>query len=521
MATAPLLGHVEEDAYWDQFVEEQASFPRVHDTLNDALIENPNGLVRYLAKNGVAKVGEFRVSEKFILRPGILDGDSIVTLGASTPRLDYERAWKSTLEAMATDVVEDWSPQDVSVPVIAYVCTLRNAEIGSKKGLLHILIHRYFQGRCTMNVFALPAVHAVIDYKWSLFAKSLLIAEFACYLLWILGFYVFTVAFQDEDTTSSFEDIWNTRNGKIAVFGNTLALVGMVPFVLIEYSTVVAYGWRAWATVWNALDSSTYVLQSYIIICHTLRMELDSGGISIACSILSIVLLFRLQYFSRVFPNTRFSFVDDLKAVLSDVKYYIIFLVVIIAGYAAAFHILFRFDQESHDEFSSYGKAFLQIVSWSFSGPELMELIQNTKNPIMAYILGVSFAFIMGMILINMLIGLMTASLEAISSRSDLRSLLSKAIAIDELEMMIPNWVYSKLGLYSGDYIHVLRIDPDTLDDTVKDSLWPYSANVETVEQEDTISGVKTLDDVDKRIQELNDKITSLQNLVGELVQNH
>lgn len=519
--TAPLLGHHEEDAYWDQYVEEQSTIPIIYDSIDDILHENPNGLIRHLATNGVAKVGEFRVPEELILGQGILDGDSIVTFGSSRPCLDYEIAWVSELESRSTRAGDSWSTHKVSVPVIAYLCTLKNPRTGSEKGLLHILIHRYFQGGCNMNVFALPAVHAIIDYKWSLFAKKLLLAEFACYLAWIVGFYTFTVAFQDEDASLNFVDVWHTRNGKTAVLGNILALVGMSPFVLIEHSTVVAYGWWAWATVWNVLDSATYLLQAYIIICHTYRIHLEYGGISIACSVLSILLLFRLQYFSRVFPNTRFSFVDDLKAVLSDVKYYLVFLVVIISGYAAAFHILFRFDQESHDEFSSYGKAFLQIVSWSFSGPELMDLIQDTRNPAMAYILGVSFAFIMGMILINMLIGLMTASLETMSSRSDLRSLLSKAIVIDELEMTMPDWVYSRMGFLSraNEYIHVLRIDPDSLDDTVKDSLWPYSAGVETVENEEATCSI-TLEDVHRNLQLLDQKVTLLQKLITQNIES-
>lgn len=521
MATQPLLGHADEDAYWDHFVEDQSSIPNIYNSIDDVLAENPNGVIRHLATNGVAKVGEFEIPEELILGQGVLDGDSIVTFGSSTPLLNYEREWKAELGSRSTRQVDSWSAHKASVPVLAYLCTLKNPKTGSKKGLLHILIHRYYQGGCNMNVFALPAVHAVIDYKWGLFAKKLLMVEFACYLAWIIGFYTFTVAFQDEDTTSSLKDILHTGNGKVALLGNVLALVGMTPFILIEWSTVVAYGVVAWATVWNLLDSVTYTLQGYIIICHVLRLQLESGGISIACSILSILLLFRLQYFSRVFPNTRFSFVDDLKAVLSDVKYYIGFLIVIISGYAAAFHILFRFDQESHDEFSSYGKAFLQIVSWSFSGPELMALIENTRNPAMAYILGVSFAFIMGMILINMLIGLMTASLETMSSRSDLRSLLSKAIAIDELEMTIPDWIYFKTGLFSKshEYIHVLRIDPDNLDDAVKDSLWPYSAEVETNEAEK--SSTMTLEDISRITHEVRDELARLREVIDKSIKSH
>ena len=37
---------------------------------------------------------------------------------------------------------------------------------------------------------------AVIDFKWSTWAKRLLYAEFAAYLLWLICFQAFTILFQ-------------------------------------------------------------------------------------------------------------------------------------------------------------------------------------------------------------------------------------------------------------------------------------------------------------------------------------
>ena len=39
-----------------------------------------------------------------------------------------------------------------------------------------------------------------------------------------------------------------------------LCLVGMTPFVILEYCTVRAYG-LGWLSAWNVLDTSTYALQ--------------------------------------------------------------------------------------------------------------------------------------------------------------------------------------------------------------------------------------------------------------------
>ena len=48
----------------------------------------------------------------------------------------------------------------------------------------------------------------------------------------------------------------------------------------------------------------------------------------------------------RVLQATSTSFVDTLKAVIGDVKYFLAFLVLTFYSFAAAFHILFRKDQK-------------------------------------------------------------------------------------------------------------------------------------------------------------------------------
>jgi hypothetical protein len=94
----------------------------------------------------------------------------------------------------------------------------------------------------------------------------------------------------------------------------------------------------------------TYVLQLAMVTMHLGRLDVSSGWISVAAAFQSILLIFRLQFFSRaLFPPTRFAFVDDIKAVISDVKWYLVFILLVVFGWAVAFHILFRADQAEHE----------------------------------------------------------------------------------------------------------------------------------------------------------------------------
>lgn len=47
-----------------------------------------------------------------------------------------------------------------------------------------------------VQVWGLKAVQAVVNFKWNAWARYYLYCELACYLVWLLGFQVFTIIFQ-------------------------------------------------------------------------------------------------------------------------------------------------------------------------------------------------------------------------------------------------------------------------------------------------------------------------------------
>jgi Ion transport protein len=476
----PLLAHEAEDRLWDEVEEGGSSTDGSFRTMHDLLAENPNEVIKTLAKTGVRKLGEFCAPDYLVL--DLLGDDSIATMGASSPDIDWEAAWREELRNKYDDKAVTSSAPSSSVrsergwstdiPVIAYVVTLKGAAYPDKDGLLQPLLRRWQSKGCSYSVFALPAVQSTIDWKWNRYCKRLLLAELAFFILWLTAFYTFTGYFQDEDATLSLRELLETPRGKLTVACDFLSLVGMTPFVLIEISTIYAYGITGWATAWNILDVLTYFLQISIVAMHIGRLNISSGWLSIAAATQCILLLFRLQYFSRVFTPTKFAFLDDLKEVVQDVRWYLLFILLIVLGYAAAFQILFRQDQKQHEEFNSLGHAFMQMVTWSAGNADLSPLYNHAQNPVAACVLGVSFVFILGMVLLNLLIGLMTNSLDRVTSNEGVRLLLSKAQAIDEIEAVLPPWIERKFPELFPPFLFVLRVDPQKLDSVQQDSIW-------------------------------------------------
>lgn len=61
-------------------------------------------------------------------------------------------------------------------------------------GLLQPVLVRWQSKAAPLSVFALPAVQTILYYKWSKWAKNILMVEFTIYMLWLLSTIIFVFA---------------------------------------------------------------------------------------------------------------------------------------------------------------------------------------------------------------------------------------------------------------------------------------------------------------------------------------
>lgn len=74
---------------------------------------------------------------------------------------------------------------------------------------------------------------------------------------------------------------------------------------------------------------------------------------------------FHLVSGCRVFQPTKNAFVDTLRSVVSDVKWFLLFLILTMWGFAGAFYILFREDQQQYE----VSLTFLGLYTQEFKFP--------------------------------------------------------------------------------------------------------------------------------------------------------
>ncbi len=423
-----------------------------------------------MAASGVTKIGEFKIKSSIVFPA--FNGSSIITIGSPHRVINHERIWKQEVfrragaDALTAQRAGGWNDD---VLVEAFVINVAEAADPDKDGLLQPLLRRW-QLDGNLGVFSIPAIQATISFKWHAFARKLLLWELCIFLVWLVSFYGFTFLFQDEDLTLTLPGLLATPRGALTVAFEVLAVIAMVPFIVLEQGTFIAYGISGWLSVWNSLDMATYAIQLTLTAMHLGRIGLESSMLSVLLALQCIFLMFRLQYFSRTFKSTRFSFLDAIRDVLVEIRGFFALLLIIFFGFASAFAILFRNDQGINN-FDTLPHAFLKIYS-SQSGLDYREMLSSSL-PLAASLLNVAYAFIMGMVLVNLLVGIMSNALNRVTEHEALKLLLHKAQVIDELESTLPRWLEDRFEAeWYPKHIHVLRIDPDRVDRVDLDALW-------------------------------------------------
>lgn len=420
------------------------------------LLQHPESVISVIEKYGVLKLGQFEIEDSIAIRA--FRGRSLLTLGAAEARdLDWNAMWFAELDQYRPTgrlIEAGWAE---SVVVEAHVLSIRHAAGPPGEGLLQPILLRYQKRACPLSVFGLPAVQAVLNYKWEAWAARMLMIEFIMYLSWLLSFTVFVIIFQDEnlDGRTNFLPIWHHGRwvDKVKVIMNFAAVVFMTPFVLIELNTILDYGWQ-WVQLWNFLDIATYTIQILTCYIYVTGWQIRSDAFSILLAMQCIFLFAKVQYFSRVFASAKNSLVDTLKVVISDVKWFLMFILLTLISFALAFYILFR--QEDKVEFNRVWHAIVSMFSFMLGGFDF-HVFFKSKNPEAAVCFFVLYEFIMAIMLLNLLIAIMTDSYSKVMENEHLWNLCSKAQIIDELETTLPKWLVRR---WNPSYVHILKISP-------------------------------------------------------------
>eukprot|EP00198_Chlamydomonas_reinhardtii_P011202 XP_001700539.1 predicted protein [Chlamydomonas reinhardtii] len=342
----------------------------------------PNQLLQFLKHHGVKKLGSARVPASELQRLGLgpRSRTLMLTRGSDTLTLDWKADWGVTplpeegsdtgaetdhgndavrraLSGSATGAAAHTAP-----PAVVVARHSRDdQEAGPSRGSGDASSRGkslWGQLSCSAGAFGLPAVQAIVSYKWGKFAGALLAKQLAAYGLWLGAFTGFMLLFTSDDAAVTDFELLSTWQGRAACVCEALALLGMLPFLLGEITITV------------------------------LHLGVFTDGpwrLTLAVAVQAVLLAVRLTYFSRVFRSTTFDFMGALQAVAREVGSYLGVLLLLMCGFAAAFYTVFRDDQATEGAFNSLPVSFITMINYAISGASYyMHNFLSSNSPAVA-----------------------------------------------------------------------------------------------------------------------------------------
>lgn len=109
---------------------------------------------------------------------------------------NYKETWTGIIEKEAKrnnkQIDSGWKHM---VTICIYAICIKDIAHIQNKGLLHPLMLKAHASNLLKEIFNLPVVQALVDFKWRYMARIFVVIEFFIYLFWVLTYIFFVILF--------------------------------------------------------------------------------------------------------------------------------------------------------------------------------------------------------------------------------------------------------------------------------------------------------------------------------------
>lgn len=206
---------------------------------------------------------------------------------------------------------------------------------------------------------------------------------------------------EKEEGKEFFDNKWYICNFSFKIIN----FFWILYLIYIEIRQVIFHKLAYFASFWNLIDLFTIITSLVVIILDSIPAVSYEAWIPWA-AISLLFLWLKLFYFGRVFTSTA-ALIRMIIEITFDMRYFLVLMLVAVAGFANSFYILARNDTEADPVFTgnSYGEAFLYsyrtgMGDFSVDGFEFRDLI-------LTYSLWFLNTLIILIVFLNMLLAIM------------------------------------------------------------------------------------------------------------------
>ena len=250
-----------------------------------------------------------------------------------------------------------------------------------------------------LEYFQIDLIKNIIWFQWSYFLPRIIAALFIPFLAFFLLFILYTTWLINEKHEE--EEDWGPWHR--ATFGVSLAiLIFQAFFVYVEMHQLYFHRLLYFKSFWNILDIISIFLNVTVVILDLSGADEDDVN-AVAC-IAVLVLWFRLFYLLRVFSETAY-LISMIQAIILEMKYFVLALVIAILAFANTFYILGRNSDEENFSGDNIWDAF--IFSYKMGLGDFDTENFNTPDEALVWFLWFLNTLIILIILLNLVIAIM------------------------------------------------------------------------------------------------------------------
>lgn len=229
----------------------------------------------------------------------------------------------------------------VTIPCSAQVLLYPNAALIGNRGILRDLL----VGNSDRRAFQTMAIRVIIDYKWRLYGRHLLVSELGNYMLLLLFFTVYggLLGRRSEENVGgpmATEDVFMALSAVLALT-NLLKEFNQLYYYMEEYKWAGLYFWVT--SGWNWIELATYTILVFLLPISRLLpgVVLSGRGISDVVAMTMILLWWKVLFYARAFEAIG-PMVIMISEIIQDITYFLILASMVLFGFGMAFYVMFR-----------------------------------------------------------------------------------------------------------------------------------------------------------------------------------
>ncbi|XP_028662796.1 transient receptor potential cation channel subfamily V member 1 isoform X1 [Erpetoichthys calabaricus] len=336
-------------------------------------------------------------------------------------------------------------------PVHSCLYDIDSIDSYEKNSVLEILVY----GSEIPNrheLLCIEPLNKVLEDKWKKFVSKIFFTNFFFYLMYLITFTM--IAYYRKEGKPSFH-IENTPLEYLRLAGQLISLSGAVYFFIKGIKDLLKK-----RTTWQGLIIDGYYeilffLQALFFLTATVLYFLRQEEY-VACLVLSLALAWvDVLYYTRGFKHLGIYSVMIQKMILRDIMRFLIVYMVFLIGFSASLVTLI--EDSPAKAFVGIGDGTCNNKSYNsiyFTTQELfkftigmgdLEFTEQFNFKHLFYFLLICYIILTYILLLNMLIALMSETVDKISKESKNIWKLQRAITIFDLEKSLPRYLKSKL----------------------------------------------------------------------------